>query len=102
MDKESELKLTPLVKNIFELRNKKKMIDAELKEYESEAKSILNALKIIDTTVGDYSVHLKKVEGVMIADTKKMKDDGIFEKYSKKRAASETLNVYRLGDESND
>lgn len=102
MDKESELKLTPIVKNIFDLRNKKKVIEAELKEHESEAKSILKELNIIDAIVGDYSVHLKKVDGVMIADTKKMKDDGIFEKYSKKRAASETLNVYRLGDESND
>lgn len=96
MTKEAIIKITPLCDRIVELKALKEKIEKEIKEAEADVKQTMRDEKIFSDTVGKYLVTLNKVAGGRVADTAKLKADGLYDQYSKPKADYEVLKIVDL------
>lgn len=88
-----EAEFAPVCARIVELDARVKKDSEELKKLKDRLKKAMNNEALIDSTVGGYTVKLSHVASSQIVDTAKLKEAGLFEKYSKVKAGYDTITV---------
>lgn len=96
-DKEAEAALEPVCARICELRTARDRIEKELKEAEARVKDEFKSRAIESRMVGRFAVELTRVAESFIVDSAKLKADGLFDLYSKKKAGYDRLSVKDMG-----
>lgn len=91
MKKEAEF--APVCARIVELDARVKKDSEELKKLKDALKKAMNAESLTDDVVGGYTVNLNHVAPSRIVDAAKLKEAGLFEKYSKEKAGYDTIVV---------
>lgn len=80
------------VEKYYHLKKQKEELDVQLKELEPGIKEFTKEAGG-EVVSGEFVATVTLRKGGLVADTAKMKKDGIFEKYSKERADSEILGI---------
>lgn len=100
MDKEAEMNLAETAKNLAEAKRKKKEAEDAIKICEKAFKIAFKKENIMAHTFGNgYTVEVQTVAGCMIVDTDKLKEAGLFDKYSKPKAGSVQVRISNPEDE---
>lgn len=99
MTKEAEDKIKYYAECLADWKEKKAEAEERIKGCEKALKETLAAENIVSATAGDWTVELVKVAATKVVDTAKLKKDGLFEQYSKDRAAYEQVKVTNPNNE---
>lgn len=93
MKKEAEF--APKCARIVELQEIARSVDNELKTLKAELLKAMHAEGLDADRVGDFMVSVTHVTDGLTVDSAKLKLDGLYEKYAKKRAAYDKIDVRR-------
>ena len=100
MTKEWEMSLAETAKNLADAKRKKKEADDAIKACEKAFKTAFKKENILTYTFGNgYTVEIQTVAGSMIVDTDRLKEAGLFDKYSKEKAGSVQVRISNPDDE---
>lgn len=91
-------KLEQDCETIFRLKLQKKEIDETISALEKKVKKALLSEGKKDSPAGRFLVHIKSVPPTFIVDTARLKEDGLFDKYSKTKAGYDSLMITENND----
>ena len=100
MDKEAEMCLADTAKSLADAKRRKKEAEDAIKICEKAFKDAFERESIMTHTFRNgYTVEIQKVAGSMMVDTEKLKEAGLFDKYSKPKAGSTQVRISNPNDE---
>ena len=100
MTKEAEEACAFAAKRLAEAKKKKAEAEEVIKEAESDLKAVFKSEGLLTYTFPNgYTIELRKTAETRVVDTAKLKAAGLFDEYSKVRAAFEQIGISNPNDE---